>query len=151
MIAPAQLRTIVVGIDFSPHAHAALDAARRFARDAGPARLLLLTACSLPVDIEGLEIPDGTPVLDFLEKRATEELGRLAAVLRADGLDAEVIVQRGPAARLLLALAHERAADLIVLGTHGRGGVALALLGSVVGRVLRGATCPVLAVKPAAS
>ena len=147
MIAPARLRAILVAMDFSPHALAALAMAKRLARDAGPARLLLFTACSLPVDIEGLDIPEGVRVLEFLERRANEELGRLAAQLAAEGIEAEAIVQRGPTARLLLALAREKAVDLIALGTHGRGGVSLALLGSVAGRVLRGATCPVLVAK----
>jgi nucleotide-binding universal stress UspA family protein len=147
LIAPARLRTVLVAMDFSPHAHAALAIAKRLARDAGPARVLLFTACSLPVDIEGLDIPEGTKVLDFLEKRATEELGRIAAGLASEGIEAEAIVQRGPTARLLLALAREKAVDLIALGTHGRSGVSLALLGSVAERVLRHAPCPVLVTK----
>jgi nucleotide-binding universal stress UspA family protein len=147
LIAPARLRTILVAMDFSPHAQAALAMAKRLARDAGPARVLLFTACSLPVDIEGLDIPEGTKVLDFLEKRAAEELGRIAAGLASEGIEAEAIVQRGPTARLMLALAREKAVDLIALGTHGRSGVSLALLGSVAERVLRGAPCPVLVAK----
>jgi nucleotide-binding universal stress UspA family protein len=42
-------------------------------------------------------------------------------------------------------------ADLIVLGTHGRGGVDRLVLGSVTEKVLRKATCPVLTVPPSVS
>jgi nucleotide-binding universal stress UspA family protein len=46
-----------------------------------------------------------------------------------------------------LALATDERADLIVIGTHGRGGVDRALLGSVADRMVRLAPCPVLTVR----
>jgi nucleotide-binding universal stress UspA family protein len=44
--------------------------------------------------------------------------------------------------------ARERNMDLIVMGTHGRSGLAHALLGSVTEKVVRKASCPVLTVRP---
>jgi nucleotide-binding universal stress UspA family protein len=48
----------------------------------------------------------------------------------------------------ILACAAEQKADLIVMGTHGRGPVAHVLLGSVTEKVVRKAPCPVLTVRP---
>jgi len=58
--------------------------------------------------------------------------------LVADGLPAEEIVR----------VSQERHCDLIVMGTHGRGGVAHLLLGSVAEKVVRIAPCAVLTVRP---
>ncbi|MBI3245500.1 MAG: universal stress protein [Deltaproteobacteria bacterium] len=59
----------------------------------------------------------------------------------------EVLVQEGPAAQAILATAEKRTVDLIVMSTHGRGGVRRLLLGSVAEKVIRLALCPVLAVR----
>ena len=62
--------------------------------------------------------------------------------LRAEG--PKILIHRGKAADWILATAANEGVDLIVLGTHGRRGVARALLGSVAERVIREAQCPVL-------
>jgi len=59
----------------------------------------------------------------------------------------EVDVAAGPPAETIVHVAHERGADLIVMGTHGRTGLHHMLLGSVAEKVVRLATCPVLTVK----
>jgi nucleotide-binding universal stress UspA family protein len=51
----------------------------------------------------------------------------------------------------LLAVARARAVDLIVVGTHGAGGLERLILGSVADKVIRGASQPVLVVPPATS
>jgi nucleotide-binding universal stress UspA family protein len=53
----------------------------------------------------------------------------------------------GDPAKEIVRLAREEDADLIVIGTHGRTGIARALLGSVAEVVVRRAPCPVLAYK----
>jgi nucleotide-binding universal stress UspA family protein len=59
--------------------------------------------------------------------------------------DADVVA--GPPAETIVRVAYERGADLIVMGTHGRTGLAHVLLGSVAEKVVRLATCPVLTVR----
>ena len=59
----------------------------------------------------------------------------------------EAEVATGPAAETIVHIAQERAADLIVMGTHGRTGLHHLLLGSVAEKVVRLATCPVLTVR----
>jgi nucleotide-binding universal stress UspA family protein len=56
-------------------------------------------------------------------------------------------VRQGPPFLEIVRYAQEANIDLIVLGTHGRGGLAHMLLGSVAEKVVRKAPCPVLTVR----
>jgi universal stress protein A len=58
----------------------------------------------------------------------------------------EVVLER-PAGKALLAIARRIKADLIVMGTHGRGGIARMVIGSVAEHVVRHAPCPVVTVR----
>jgi nucleotide-binding universal stress UspA family protein len=95
------------------------------------------------VDASGLDV-------EALQRRwvseAEGQLIELATALHLDPLrvSAEVVV--GPAAFEIVRYANERAADVIVLGSHGRGVIRRFLLGGVAERVLREAACPVLVV-----
>jgi nucleotide-binding universal stress UspA family protein len=56
-------------------------------------------------------------------------------------------VQVGNAAAVIIEVAQEQGCDLIVMGTHGRTGVAHLFLGSVAEKVVRTAPCPVLTIR----
>jgi hypothetical protein len=56
-------------------------------------------------------------------------------------------LEDGDVPELIVEVAQETVADLIVMGTHGRTGLGRLLLGSVAERVLRTAPCPVLTLK----
>jgi nucleotide-binding universal stress UspA family protein len=56
-------------------------------------------------------------------------------------------LREGKPAPLILDAAHRHQAQLIVMGTHGRGGLEHLFLGSVAARVVRNASCPVLTVR----
>jgi nucleotide-binding universal stress UspA family protein len=62
-------------------------------------------------------------------------------------LRARPIVKVGDPLRRVVEYARDESIDLIVLGTHGRSGVAHLFLGSVAERVVRTAPCPVLTVR----
>jgi len=62
--------------------------------------------------------------------------------------DVDVVIDAGPPANRIVARASALPADLLVIGTHGRGGFEHLVLGSVTEKVLRKATCPVLTVPP---
>ena len=70
---------------------------------------------------------------------------RLASLEAALGYETAVLT--GPVATTIVEYAHSHAFDLIVMGTHGRSGVAHLLLGSVAEQVVRTAPCPVLTVR----
>lgn len=90
----------------------------------------------------------GYPMLaDETELR--DEIGKQVDELRAGGLDATFVVRTctgGHAARTIAQIAEEVGADVIVVGTHGYGRVANALLGSVTQGLLHTGICPVLAI-----
>ena len=86
------------------------------------------------------ELPDET-----LLRESRTALGQLAQRLEVEG--AELWVVNAPSTKEgILGAAKEHGADLIVVGSHGRHGLAL-LLGSTANAVLHGAPCDVLAVR----
>jgi nucleotide-binding universal stress UspA family protein len=88
-------------------------------------------------------------VQEQLRRDAQAYLAGVAERLKARGLRvrARVAVEEQPALALLHAAEEERA-GLVALATHGRGGLARLLLGSVADKVIRGATVPVLVQRP---
>ena len=75
------------------------------------------------------------------------ELDKWAAQGKAAGLKVRPALRTGVPHEEIVALATDELADLLVIGTHGRGGVSRVLLGSVADRVVRLAPCPVLTVR----
>ncbi len=80
--------------------------------------------------------------------KAEEYLAAVAVRLRADGLDVVTAIPDGPAAEKIIEYAEAQSIDLIVMSTHGRGGIQRLLVGSVTDRVIRSSTLPVLVVRP---
>ena len=79
---------------------------------------------------------------------AKKHLDRLVAQARKAGARASgVLVDFGVPAERIARLARAKHADVIVMGTHGRTGIKRVVLGSVAGRVLAIAPCPVLTVR----
>lgn len=75
-----------------------------------------------------------------------QELERAARLLRPQVGEIQTLMVDGTPSEQIEAAVEAIAADLIVMGTHGRRGIARALLGSVAARVLRASTVPVLTV-----
>lgn len=78
---------------------------------------------------------------------AKEHLQEWVAEHSLDGIRPELVVQCGVIADSILLLAEQQAPDLIVMGTHGRQGLDRVTMGSVTEKILRKASCPVLAVR----
>jgi nucleotide-binding universal stress UspA family protein len=83
----------------------------------------------------------------LVESSLREALRGVATRAGAD-VRTEIHVREGRAVSGILEAAEEIGADLIVIATHGLGGLTHVMLGSVTDKVLRRAVCPVLTVKP---
>ncbi len=84
-------------------------------------------------------------------RRSEAYVEAVAAGLREKGLDAEGVVERGPAASVIVSLAHRVEADLIVMATRGRtrSGLGKFVLGSVAEAVMATTSKPVLTLSEA--
>jgi nucleotide-binding universal stress UspA family protein len=87
-------------------------------------------------------------VLEEWRAQALAGLERVASWMRERGVTVHTSIAYGQPAGAIIEYAREHAADLIALSTHGRGGVARLLLGSVADKVVRGAGVPVLVQQP---
>ena len=138
---------ILVPTDFSDDAGAALTYALGLAQPFGAA-VALLHVVEDPLaagvwssevytaQIAGLQINLVRDAEQRLKEYAAERGGPITTEVRT-----------GPAAHVILDFAREQAFDLIVMGTHGRTGLAHVVMGSVAERVVRLAPCPVLTLR----
>lgn len=134
--------------DFSEDADAAEAQTVRLAHALGGEIVLLHVAAEAPGHAEGLlNTREIEQVYQEQRKWATATLDERVAAIRAHGLAARFILRAGPPADEIVKAARELHADLVVMGTRGRGGIERLFLGSVADRVIRGAPCPVVTVR----
>ena len=138
---------ILVPTDFSPPSDAALAWARDLAQEY-EARVSLLHVVTDPRAV-GMWTPEvyvaaNAETQERLLREARERLERALPSEERRRFAATIDVRLGDVAENILETAREQKGDLIVMGTHGRHGLAHLILGSVAERVLRDATCPVL-------
>ena len=133
------LRTIVVAVDFSPGSRRALGHAADLARRTG-ATLHLLHA-----DVLFGASGDGAPAVGGRSLHVRVERFARSAVDPDTAPTAAVVSDVSPAAAILRYLAFVDA-DLLVMGTHGRSGLARLAMGSVAASCVASAPCPVFAV-----
>jgi nucleotide-binding universal stress UspA family protein len=144
------IRNILVPTDFSEGSDAALACARELAAATG-ATLHMMHVVENPFApggfMEMYPLPVGYLPAE-LEKTAHE---RLQSCLSADDTamcHATFSTTIGiPAREILQRLDEEPKIDLVVMATHGRGGVARMVMGSVADKVVRGAHCPVMTLR----
>jgi universal stress protein A len=135
------IATILHPTDFSPFSEHAFRLACLLARDHG-GRLIILHVAEPPVVGYGTAWSPPTEG----DWRAVEK--RLRRVQPADPtLHVQHRVEEGDPAAEILRAAEEWGCDLIVMGTHGRTGLAHLLMGSVAEQAIRTAPCSVLVVK----
>ncbi len=143
----SRVETILLATDGTPASQAADEQAILLAAELG-ARLLVVsvinTTARLPVEAM---VPGGLAgIADEREALATTVQG-IVQRARAAGAQATFLVWEGDPAEAIVAAAEAEHADLIVVGSHGRGPVGRFLIGSVSDHVVRHAGCPVLVVR----
>ncbi len=140
-------KTLLVPVDFSDTSNLALDYAVDLAKALG-AKVVVMHAYELPV----YGFPDGALVatVEIATRIMNGAQAGLAALLekRKDkGVEITSVLRQGVPWDEVHSVAEEVKADMIVIGTHGRGGLARALLGSVAEKIIRTSTRPVLSIR----
>lgn len=143
------IRRILHPSDFSTASSAAFKKAVEMAKaDRGQLMLVHVVSPIVPVAGEGYVSPKMYEDIAASSRAwAQKQLDKLAAKAKQAGVRAKGFVLEGAAHEQIVRFAKSKRADLIVLGTHGRSGLAKLFLGSVAGRVVGSATCPVLTVR----
>jgi nucleotide-binding universal stress UspA family protein len=138
-------RRILIAVDDQPVAAHAADVGVALARALG-ADLAVITVVDLSSEYAagaGLVAED---LAAGAERDAKQLLSGFRQRLSLPPSTLEFVERGAPAAEIVKA-ASEWRADLIVVGSHGRGGIERALVGSVADGVLRHAPCPILVVR----
>jgi universal stress protein A len=145
---PRSWKRILVPTDFSDPSTEALATAVAFAQLSGATLDLVHVAVEAnfvlppPVDLAPVPID-----MSAVMARVGDSLGAEEARVRAAGISCEsAVLMGGRPDTEIVARASATGAQLIVMGTHGRSGLAHALLGSIAERVVQHAPCPVLIV-----
>jgi nucleotide-binding universal stress UspA family protein len=150
---------VLVPLDGSELAQRAVPHAQALARAFG-ATVHLLQVVSRYVELETLrgagEAIQAAEMSRDLGQRivtnridsAGQYLKQLAGRLEADGIRSETAVREGAAPEQIPEYAEEQNIDLIVMSTHGYGGIRRFLIGSVTDRVIRSSNVPVLVIPP---
>lgn len=140
------IRHILHPTDFSETSTHAFRLAAALAHDYGARLTVAHVAPPLPVMIAG-EIPVVPAPIDTTEylRGLTNQLAAIQSGYQDVGLERKLV--EGDPAREILALVDTLEADLIVMGTHGRTGLARLLMGSVAEQISRKAGVPVLLIK----
>ncbi len=145
-MATNEIHSILVAVDISHDGNAVCAFARNLARALGAQVTALYVVEELPEGLRGLDLPALRPE-DDVPGQEQEALRRLRDHARENlGPDAGLYVTAGEPAREILRVARERGIDLVVMGNHGRKGLAKALYGSTVQEVTEAAAVPVLTV-----
>jgi nucleotide-binding universal stress UspA family protein len=144
-------RELLVPLDGSDLAERVLPYVEALARTSNAA-ITLLQVAPTAASLASVAATPAPGVVDFVataEKMrgtATAYLGTVAERLSARGLNVRPVVAEGTAAAEIIRLARELRAELIAMTTHGRGGIARVVFGSVADEVIRTAPCPIFLV-----
>jgi nucleotide-binding universal stress UspA family protein len=139
---------MLAAIDFSPPARKAVEVGLSLAPEA---EIKLVHAFDVP--FRGLQM--GGKSIDELAKKhqrqfqdmVDRQTAEFVAGMPRTLLSSQIIAREGAPDRVILSVADEVSADLVVIGTHGRSGLGRLLLGSVTETVMSRAVCDVLAVR----
>jgi len=145
-----KLKKILCTTDFSEASLEALKYAVSLTRST-QARLILIYVVNQKILSEGLNVARVTAPEDLGKEMADEARRRLKMLIpveQRDGLDWEATIRSGNPAQEVIRYARENGVDMIVIGTAGHSGIDRMMFGSTAEKVVRGAHCSVLTVRP---
>jgi nucleotide-binding universal stress UspA family protein len=137
------MKTIVVATDLTGQSEAALEYARKLAGGYG-ARIVFAHGTD-PVEYAAVDAVPGR-VLRGMSGEARSALEKLSGELLRDGIPSHSEVRQGAVAEMLVAVAKQYDAGLIVIGTRGMQGAGAVIVGAIAEQLVRLSPCPVLAV-----
>jgi len=137
------LKTIVVATDLAGRSEAALEYARKLAAAYG-ARIVLAHGID-PLEYAAVDDVPGR-VLQGLPEQARAVLEQMTADLIREGIHSHSEIRQGTVAQMLVDVARQYQAGLIVIGTEGKRGAGPVVVGAIAEQLVRLAPCPVLAV-----
>ena len=143
-----EIRRILCPVDFSDHSRRALDHAIAIARwyQSTVTALHVVSPAAVAAYAPGPVVLAPMVMTPVDRERFLVDTRAFIQAEAAPGVAVDAVIREGSAAAEILDLATDMAADLLVIGTHGRSGFERLLLGSVAEKVLRKARCPVLTV-----
>ena len=140
------LRRLLVPVDFTETSDRALEYAIEVARRFDAA-ITVMHAYQIPVyGLPDLAYITTAELATQISAAAQQRLDALVDAHKGAGIEMAVILRDGVPWEEINEVAAETRADLIVIGTHGRRGLARALLGSVAENVIRTSSVPVLVI-----
>ena len=142
------MKRLLIATDGSEASREAVTEGVALARDLD-ARVLFVYVKPAPSNLFGA--PYYQRKLTGETAEARRAVGEAMQVALEEGVDADWEILEGDAAGKIVGLARERKADLIVVGSHGRGAIAGTVVGSVSGEVVHNADRPVLVARPHAA
>ncbi|HSP88099.1 MAG TPA: universal stress protein [Ignavibacteriaceae bacterium] len=142
------IKKVLVPIDFSDYSKSSLKYAVNYAKhfNASLVIVYVIEPVIYPPDFSMGQIAIPTPGLE-MDKRAEEELNKLAEKEIPAGLSVKKIIKSGKPFVEIIETAAEEDVDLIIIATHGHSGVEHILFGSTAEKVVRKAPCPVLTLR----
>ena len=149
-----EIKKMVVPVDFSELTPGLIDYASDLAKTF-KAKIYLIhitqpsQLAEMFGDLEvGMPIVSQPDIIDQIQNAAKTQLSKLGKNLADKGIEVEASVLMGVHHAEIIQFAETRKADLIVIGSHGRGGWQHFVLGSVAEKVARKSPIPVLIYKP---
>ncbi len=139
------INKIVYPYDFSKFSKAAIPFIKEFAR-LGAKKVIIVSV----IEYEELftHVMFKESEIRKLKEETVKRLENIRKEFNAAGFETEAVVDFGIPAKIIIKTAKESKADIIIMGSQGRGAIMNALLGSTAENVLRRSDIPVLIIPP---
>ena len=136
-------KRILAPVDFDSSSLKSLELAAKMAGE-NDGTVFILHIVPVDMDVSGMP-----QYVDLIKRQESLDREKLTAIAQQHLADVkwEILDEMGEPADVIAAVATKLPADLIVMVTHGRRGLARLIEGSIAEKVLRDAPCPVLAVR----